>query len=168
MIPAPREVPMLVTPSLASMRVSGHRLAFGASNSSGVIRTIKGSRWPLLMLEAATAMVGLARFLVADVHHGGRQGRGNRGRRGGRGLRRRHCRRRRRYPRFVFEMGGLRCRGGGGGFPGASGVCGGGIVDVHDPRSFGRRGHGRTCRHFAAPWPPQRELALRVLLRPLP
>jgi hypothetical protein len=99
------------------------------------------------MLEAATAMVGLARFRVADVHHGGRQGRGDRGRRCGRGLRRRH--RRRRYPCFVFEMGGLRCRGGGG-FPGAAaGVCGGIVVDVHDPRSFGRRGHRRTCRHFA-------------------
>jgi len=103
------------------------------------------------MLEAATAMVGLTRFLVADVHHGGRQGRGDRGRRGGRGLRRRHRRRRRRYPCFVFEMGGLRCRGGGGGIPGAAGECGGIVVDVHDPRSFciGRRGHGRTCRHFA-------------------
>ena len=82
MIPAPRGVPMMETPpSLASMHVSGHRLAFGGRSSSGeVIRTIKGPRWPLLMLEATTAMVGLARFLVANVHHGGRQGRGDRGR----------------------------------------------------------------------------------------
>ena len=71
-ITAPR-IPMLVTPSLASMRVSGQRLAFDASSSVPVICTIKGSRWPLLMLEAATAMVGLARLLVTDVHHGGRQ-----------------------------------------------------------------------------------------------
>jgi len=82
MIPAPRGVPMMVTPpSLASMHVSGHRLAFGGRSSSGeVIRTIKGPRWPLLVLEATTAMVGLARFLVANVHHGGRQGRGDGGR----------------------------------------------------------------------------------------
>jgi hypothetical protein len=49
----------------------------------------------------------------------------------------------------VFDMGGLRCRGGGRGFPGGAGVSGGIVVDVHAPRSFGRRGHGRTCRHFA-------------------